>query len=363
MHWVTVLQGVKIGHDPTKTFRRKDLILFLRNLTTLIENGVALTHALETVSADRSLRKYDRIFNHLIRSLKGGESFSNALREFPAAFSETLVNQIQVGEKAGSLEKSLQMLTVQLERSSSHRQHILKKLSYPAILILAGVGSVTFMMTHVIPNFQDMYKDAGATLPTITQTLIDVSDFVQCYWSYLIVTMAAVAIAAVFLLRHADSRRWIDERIVRIPVVGDWFRDLAILQFIDVLGNLMESGFTLAEALPFAGRAISNRYVREKVLDLNLAIRRGERFSESLEREGNLFPAVVNQLVIVGERTGRLVSVTQQIQKYLRKDVENRTDAMVGLIEPILTLGLATVVGGILLAVYLPMFDLVGKVN
>ncbi|QDV44225.1 Type II secretion system protein F [Stieleria neptunia] len=357
------LHEIKFGNDPQHRFKRKDLIVFLRNLTTLVQNGVSLTHALETVTRDRSLKKYQHILSSISRALKGGESLSASMKTFPSAFNMTLVSQVEVGERSGKLDQALLRITEQLERSSGHRKMILKKLAYPAILVVAGTGSVIFMLLCVIPTFQEMYEDAGATLPAITQLLIDVSAIVQVYGFHLLGLSIVLAITVITLFKNVQSRRWIDRNLIRIPIVGEWFRNLAILQFADVLGNLMESGFTLAEALPPAGRAIGNRHVQEKILGLYTAIRRGERFSQSLQREGDLFPAVVNQLVIVGERTGRLVPVTHQIRKHLRRDVEDSTDAIVGAIEPILTIVLAVAVGGILLAVYLPMFDLIGKVN
>ncbi len=357
------LHEIKFGHDPEKGLRHRDLIAFLRNLTTLVENGVSVPHALETLSRDKSLKKYRTIFSTLSRSLKGGESLSSAMKRFPSAFDATLISQIKVGERSGKLDQSLARITEQLERSSNHKRMILKKLSYPAILVVAGIGSVTFMLLYVIPTFQQMYDDAGASLPAITQFLIDASQFINHNAILIVLVLVAMGMAGGFVLKNSKTRRWIDAHLVRLPIVGEWFRNLAILQFADVLGNLMESGFTLAEALPSAGRGISNLYVRERILGLYSAIRCGERFSHALESERTLFPAVVHQLVIVGERTGRLVPVTRQIRNHLRRDVEDSTDAMVGAIEPVLTIVLAVAVGGILLAVYLPMFDMIGAMN
>ena len=146
-------------------------------------------------------------------------------------------------------------------------------------------------------------------------------------------------------------------------MLGVWFRNIAVLQFVDVLGNLMQSGFTLADALVPAGQGITNAHVRGKVLRLHAAVRRGERFSTALDAEGTLFPPIVRQLVIIGERTGRLGPITEQIRKHLRKDVEKYTTAILGTIEPVLTVTLAAAIGGILLAVYLPMFDLIGQIE
>ena len=357
------LHQIKIGNDPTCSLKRKDQILFFRNLTTLVQNGVSLSQALQTICEDRGLQRYNDILARISLAVSSGQSFSSALRQFPAAFNATLISQIEVGEKSGAIDQSLVRITEQLERSSNQISYILKKLAYPAILLVAGIGSVTFMLLHVIPTFKTMYDDAGASLPAVTQLLIDVSQFLTDYWVTLAVVTAFFVVLTYFALQNDSSRLWIDRTLIRLPLVGDWFRSFAILQFADVLGNLMESGFTLAEALPPAGRAISNRFVRQRILRLYTAVRRGERFSESLDREGDLFPPVVSQLVIVGERTGRLVPITRQIRSHVRRDVESRTDALVATIEPTLTILLAAAVGGILLAVYLPMFDLIGKTN
>ncbi|MCC9601559.1 type II secretion system F family protein [Stieleria sp. JC731] len=335
----------------------------MRNLTTLVSNGVSLAHALETVAQDRSMVKYHAILKSLSRHLKSGESLSSAMNQFPVAFNEILVSQISVGEMSGNLDQTLSRITEQLEQSSNQKAYVLKKLTYPALLLVAGTGSVAFMLTNVIPTFQKMYDDAGAKLPWVTQALIDLSGVLIDYSILITIAIGALGTLVFSAFKNSTSRRKIDEFLIKCPLIGEWFRKFAILQFSEVLGNLMESGFTVAEALPSASRAISNRHVRERIQSLYTAIRRGEKFSNAIEREGELFPAVVKQLVIVGERTGRLAPVTRQIRKHLRQDVQSTTDAIVAAIEPILTMGLAVAVGGILLAVYLPMFDLIGKVG
>ncbi|MCD0461730.1 type II secretion system F family protein [Roseiconus lacunae] len=357
------LHEIKFGADPSRRFKSKDLVLLMRNLTTLVSNGVSLAHAIETVSKDRSMAKYHTILRSLSRHLQSGESLSSAMNQYPEAFSEILVSQISVGEMSGHLDKTLSRITEQLEQSSSQKAYILKKLTYPALLLVAGIGSVAFMLTNVIPTFQKMYDDAGATLPWVTQFLIDLSQFLTGNGMVIVALLSTVSAGIYSAFRHPKTRRSIDECFVKLPLIGDWFRKFAVLQFSEVLGNLMESGFTVAEALPSSARAVSNQYVREKIQSLHSAVRRGERFSVAIEREGDLFPEVVKQLVIVGERTGRLAPVTRQIRKHLRQDVQTTTDAIVAAIEPVLTMGLAVVVGGILLAVYLPMFDLIGKVG
>ena len=360
---LTKLHQIKIGGDPGKRIKQADLVGLLRNVTTLVSNGVSLRDALDTIAADRSLRRYRKILNSLSESVRHGNTLSAAMANFPASFGPLLVNQIRVGERAGTLSETLKSVTMQMEEGSTLKRFIIKKLTYPTILVLAGIASVTFMLLCVIPTFQEMYEDAGATLPFITQVLIQVGEFVTTHG--LLVSTSIITVTMVFAaaMNNPSSRVRIDEYLLKIPMIGDWFRNIAILQFIQVLENLMSSGFTLAEALPHASAAVRNRYIRIKLQGLHSAIRRGERFSLALDKEGELFPPVVKQLVVIGERTGRLGEITKEIRTHLREDVEKYTSAMVGAIEPVLTALLAVIVGGILLAIYLPMFDMIGQTS
>ena len=355
------LHGIQIGGSSGVKIRRKDLIAILRNLVTLVTNGVSIVHGLETLSQDKHLRRYRSILKSLSDSVRNGDRLSTAMKRFPKTFPELMVHQIEVGERAGTLAGSLNRVTIQLEDSSNLKSFLIKKLTYPMILVVAGCGAVTFMMLCVIPTFQKMYEESGATLPWITELLIGISTFVATKGWMVAAGIAATVTSVVVALKNPANRRAWDRMLMKLPILGDWFRNIAILQFIEVMGNLMESGFLLVDALPAAASGVKNTYVRSHLQSLHAAIRRGDRFSLAIEKEKELFPPVVKQLVVVGEQTGKLVHTTKEIRVTIRRDVENYTSAMLGAIEPILTAVLALVVGGILLAVYLPMFDMIGQ--
>ena len=150
---------------------------------------------------------------------------------------------------------------------------------------------------------------------------------------------------------------------IKLPVLGHWFKNIAVLQFVEVLGNLMDSGFTVVEALSACAKSVGNRRIRASILEMHQALLQGEKFSDELARHDDLFPPIVNQLVIVGEKTGTLSKTTVHIRAHLRREVETYTNVMVGTIEPILTIGMASSIGCILLAIYLPMFDIIGAMN
>jgi len=348
--------------DRTK-LRRQELIYILQNLETLLENGVSLPKSLATISREESLQKHRTMLDRIRRKIEAGEPLSEALEEFPQAFGRLMVNQIRVGERSGTLVETLGQINEQLATANALRSSIAKKLSYPLLLVVMGTAVVAFMLIYVVPVFEQTYADAGIPLPGVTQALIAVGDFAASYyWIGLLAIFGAILLAGP-LRRNPAAALKTDQVLLRLPLVGPWVRDLAVLRLMEVLGNLMESGYRLAEALEVCSDAVGNRVVRQTAIELKAAVNRGERFSRELERHGDIFPPLVGQLVIIGEQTGNLIKATSDIRKHLRREIERKTGAMVATIEPVLTIGLAAAIGMILLAIYLPMFDMINAVT
>jgi len=343
--------------------KKTDLIFVLRNLATLVENGLPLPKALATLAKERSLRKYAQVFETIRRKIESGETFSNTLTLFPKTFSNMTIQQIRVGERSGTLATTIDRVTTQLEKSSNLKAQVLKKLAYPIILVCAGTLAVSFMLLFVIPIFQKTYAENKVALPGITQFLIDLSGILKTY-GWMVVVSGVVGAFSVKKMRKKPAFAYrMDRAMLQLPLIGPWLRDLAVLQFMDVLGVLLDSGYTVVEALSNSVEAISNCAVKQSVTSLRDAVTRGERFSRELDKQGDLFPPVVSQLVIVGEKTGNLSKSTAFIREHLRREIERTTNIMVGTIEPILTIGMACMIGVILLSIYLPMFDMIGAMN
>lgn len=356
--WVTDRSKAK-----TARIKKRDLIYIMRTTSTLIENGLTLPKAIETISQEKSLKTYRPFLRAVQTHLESGDTFSNALVNGGASISDLLINQIRVGERSGTLPLTLQRITQQLENADNLRSQILKKLAYPIMLVTLGSGAVVFMLLYVVPTFEKTYAESGAKLPWITRFLIELGRFGAHYGWILFLGILVAATALVAIRRNPQGRFWMDSRLLRLPILGDWLRNVAVLQFMEVLGNLLEAGFTLVDALRVSASSISNRAVRKSVEQLHAAILRGERFSTELERHAELFPPIVHQLVIVGEKTGTLPRATKDIRSHLEREVSRCTSLLLGMIEPVLTIGLAVCIGGILLAIYLPMFDMIGALN
>jgi type IV pilus assembly protein PilC len=343
--------------------KKRDLIFLLRNVSILIENGLSLPKAFETLVKEHSLQRYSGMLQTIKSRVENGDAFSEALTQFPEVFSDLMVSQIRLGERSGTIPQTLARLMHQLEHADNLKSLIIKKMTYPALLTTAGGGAVTFMLLYVVPTFENVYKESGAKLPAVTQLLISAGNFGTTYGWLILLAFIGLIVGVISTRRNPTGRVWMDTWLIRVPVLGPWFRNMAVLQFVEVLGNLMDAGFTVVEALKSCANAVGNRCIRQKILEMHDALNRGERFSEELARHGDLFPPVVNQLVSVGEKTGTLTKITVHIRAHLRREVETYTNVMLGMIEPIMTAGLATAIGTILLAIYLPMFDMINAMN
>jgi type IV pilus assembly protein PilC len=347
---------------PSK-LKDRDLVFILRNLSTLTESGVSLPKALGTLAEEKALGKHREMLQSIRRHLENGESFSAALAHFGATFDTVMVNQIKVGEHAGTLGDTLTTIARHREDSHRLRAEIVRKLAYPALLVVMGSAVIVFLLTYVIPVFEETYSKAKVPLPFITKLLIAIGAFTKSYGWIVLLLVALAALVIRQLRKRNDLAYKMDASILRTPVFGHWLRDIAVLQLMEVLGSLMEAGYNLAEALGEAGQAVRNRAIRQSVRELQNAIRRGEKFSRELERHGETFPPIVSQLVIVGEQTGTLTRATGHIRDHLQREIERKTNLFVGTIEPTLTISLAAAIAAILLAIYLPMFDMINTIK
>ena len=358
------LQNFQIGGAAQKVkVKKKDMIFILRNVAILIENGLSLPRALETLVQEKSLSKYSRMLQDVRTRVENGEAFSEALTYYPDAFSEIMVSQIRIGEKSGTIPATINRIMHQLEHADNLKGQILKKLSYPILLMTAGSGALTFMLLYVVPTFEGVYSESGAELPMITQVLIEVGRLGTTYGWMVLLGIIGFISSIIAIRKNPQGRFAFDSFMLKVPLLGQFFKNIAVLQFMDVLGNLMDAGFTVVEALQSCAKAVGNRAIRQSVLEMHAALTNGERFSDELGKRGELFPPVVNQLVVVGEKTGTLQKTTVHIRSHLKREVETYTNAMLGTIEPVMTAGLATAIGGILLAIYLPMFDMISAMG
>lgn len=333
------------------------------HLATLLENGVTLPKAILTIANESTMRWGRTLLMSLHSAIERGDSFSKALSSHEGGFDEILIQQIRIGERSGNVPQVLRRIADKLETDNDLRGRIMKKLSYPAIVTLAGSGVCAFMILFILPVFEDTYRKSKIPLPLPTQMLVNVGHFATTYGGIILLALVGLTIAIRQLRQKQTLAIAMDRKLLRLPLVGPWLVDMAMLQFMDALGTMLESGFHLADALAQCQGTVGNRAVNQAIGSLGKAVRRGERLSREMDRHQELFPPVVSQLVIVGEQTGNLGPASRQIRDHLKKDIERKTDNFVRVVEPITTILMALLVGGILLAIYMPMFGMLDLVE
>jgi type IV pilus assembly protein PilC len=336
-----------------------ELAALFHNMMILLDAGLSLTQTLRTLADEETLRRHRSLLVSLYRDLEAGNSFSASLSKYPESFDTMIIQQITVAERTGDLGKSLKEIAKQVEESNDLRKKIIRKLSYPAVLIFAGGAVSTFMLMFVVPQYEKTYAESGAELPGITKVMLVLGNFLTNYGWTLPLIPVAMFFGLKAIRRNPAMSMTFDGWLIRIPVIGKLLRNVAAFEFINIFGNLLESGFTVAEALRVGGEATRNRAVRQRIMMIYTAVISGARLSTEIKKHSGLFPAMVRQLMSVGEKQGDLRFAIGHMREHLRKEIERTTAAMVGTIEPVATIGLASVIGGIVLAIYLPMFDLI----
>jgi type IV pilus assembly protein PilC len=291
-------------------------------------------------------------------AVESGSSLSDALRLAPRTFDEMIIQQIRIGERCGNLDKALLRICEGLDRGVEVRKRIVKKISYPLLVTLAGTGLTIFMITFVVPEFESVYAGSQVELPKVTQVVTGTSRLVMKWGPFAIAGLIGTLFGLQRLRNQGTAGVLIDAALLKIPLVGAWLRDAAVLQFSESLLTMVDSGYTPADAVKAAVPCVKNRAIRHTVDEVRQAVQRGERISTVLSRYDRLFPATFCQLVGVGEQSGDFGKAMQGAVKHLRESVEARVDAGLSIIEPALTIGLAGIVGSIVLSIYMPMFNM-----
>ncbi len=358
--WQVVVRELSADRSKPNNARMsaRDTANMLNMLCTLIDNGMPLQRVLGALASDPSLRKHRKLLKRLHDRLVEGSSFHAALTLFPGAFSTNIVQQVKLGEMSGSLSETLRRIVGQLESSLALRNSLLQKLSYPAMVILAGSGLMTFMLTTVVPQFETIYAESAVDLPWVTSAVTGLSRAIgRHFYVPLIPVLAALAIW-LRVRSNAKSRLTFDRAILQIPVIGSFVRDIAVLQFLRSVHALSAAGFVPIDAISQACTTVGNTYVRKQLQELSLLLVNGTKLSVAMNRLEHLIPSSVRQLIMVGEHSGNITKACEGCCDFMQNQLLRRTNGALGLIEPLLTVGLATCIGWIVLAMYMPMFKM-----
>jgi type IV pilus assembly protein PilC len=335
-----------------------DIAIFSRQLATMLGAGIPLVQAFEIIGAGHDKPSMQKLLLDIKSDIEGGTSLHEALAKHPLQFDDLFVNLVEAGEQAGALESLLDKIATYKEKTEAIKKKVKKALFYPAAVLVVALVVTTILLIFVIPQFESLFKGFGADLPAFTQMVINLSRFLQAKGIYI----AAVIAAGVWFFlytykRSRKTRQFLDRAMLKFPIIGPILNKAAIARFARTLSTMFQAGVPLVEALESVAGATGNIIYEDATMKVRDEVATGQRLQRAMENTG-LFPNMVVQMIAVGEESGSLDAMAGKVASFYEEDVDNAVDSMSSLLEPLIMAILGVLVGGLVIAMYLPIFKL-----
>ena len=335
-----------------------DIAIFSRQLSTMLAAGIPLVQSFEIVGSGHENAAMQKLIMAVKTDVEGGNSLASSLAKHPLHFDDLFVNLVEAGEQAGALESLLDKIATYKEKTEALKKKIKKALTYPAAVLVVAFVVTAILLIFVIPAFEDLFKGFGADLPTFTRMVIDLSVFVRTKgWAIAILIGAAFATFFYFKKRSRRMRHFLDRMILKVPVIGPIMQKAAIARYARTLSTMFAAGVPLVEALESVAGATGNIVYEVGVLEMRDEVATGQRLQVAMENT-NLFPNMVIQMIAVGEESGSLDDMSSKVADFYEDDVDNAVDNLSSLLEPMIMSILGVLVGGLVVAMYLPIFKM-----
>lgn len=344
--------------------RPKDLMVLTRQLATLVDAGLPLLRGLRILLKQTKHPALREALSGMGEAVEGGSTFSEALAQYPRVFDNLYVNMVKAGEAGGVLEVVLNRLAEFMEKAQKIKNKIKSAMTYPVVVMLAAVGILTFLMLTVIPKFEEIFNDLldGKALPPITQFVIGASNLIRENVIFVAVTIAAIVIAFKLWGRTKGGRLALDKVSLHAPLFGSLFRRTAVARVTRTLGTLMSSGVPVLQALTIVRDTSGNAVIARALQQVHDSVKEGESMTAPLEASG-VFPGMVVSMVDVGEETGALPEMLVRIADNYDDEVDNAVEGLTSVIEPIMIVFLAVIVGTIVIAMFVPLISIIGSLS
>lgn len=337
--------------------RPKEVVIFTRQFATMIDAGLPIVQALDILAKQCENKAFKRVLYGVKESVETGGTLAEGLAKFPEAFDHLFVNMINAGENGGILDVILERLSIHMEKAMKLKREVKTAMIYPAVVVSAAVIVTAVLLIFVIPTFAELFTDFGSALPVPTQMVINLSNFFVANWYTIFGSVGALMGFFVRFIKTDRGQEIVHPIALKLPVFGDLIRKVSVARFTRTLGTMVSSGVPILEALNICARTAGNKVVERDVLRARVAISEGKSMVEPLS-ESTVFPAMVIQMIGVGESTGALDAMLQKIADFYEDEVDNAVHALKQLIEPIMILVLGVIIGGLVVAMYLPIFKM-----
>ncbi len=340
-----------------KKVKLDDLVIFSRQLATMVDSGIPLVQALSILGEQISKENFKQVILRIRQDIEEGAGFCDALAKHTAVFSPLYINMVRAGEASGLLNEILDRLANYLEKASSLQRKVKSSMTYPIVVISMSLIITIFLLVKVVPTFKGIFDMLGGTLPLPTRILIGISDLVQHAFIYMVLIFVALAFFLKKWSTTPKGRRTIDYNLLRLPVFGPLLKKVAIAKFSRTLSTLVKSGVPILGALEIVGKTAGNKIVEEALDNARKSIKEGEPISGPLA-EGKVFPPMVVRMIAVGEQTGELEKMLSKIADFYDEQVDATVSSMTSLIEPMVIAILGVIIGGIVVSLFLPIFKI-----
>jgi type IV pilus assembly protein PilC len=353
--------GLRIPGRGGKVSRR-DLAIFTRQFATMIDAGLPLVQCLDILGMQQENQAFKQVILKVKDDVESGSTFADALEKHPKVFDELFVNLVSAGEVGGILDTILARLAAYIEKAMKLAKQVKSAMVYPSTILAVALIVTTVLLLYVIPIFGQMFQDFGAALPAPTMIVLALSAYTRKYFLLILVLLVLLVLGIRWYYKQEGGRRRIDRLLLRVPIFGDLLRKIAVARFSRTLGTMVSSGVPILESMDIVAKSAGNKIIEEAIVKARASISEGKTISEPLA-ESKVFPVMVTQMVSVGEATGALDTMLNKIADFYDDEVDAAVGALTSLLEPMLMIFLGVVIGGLVIAMYLPIFKLAGVVG
>ncbi|MCM3710760.1 type II secretion system F family protein [Sporosarcina luteola] len=345
-----------------KPIKRTQFIMFLRQFSTLLRAGVTIVESIRILSLQVESKPFQKILVSVGDDLRGGGSLSDTLMKHPKAFEPLVINMIKAGEMSGTVDDSLDRLAEHYEKAHMTKQKVISAMSYPIVVGIVAIGVVIFLLSFVVPMFVDLFASVGGELPLLTQFVLKASNFMVAYWYLFILAVSALVVGIVMMRNNKEGKYLLDSFLLRLPIFGDLMKKSALATLTRTLSSLFASSVPILQALSMTEKIVENEVISRVVGESRQSLERGGSLTEPMADHW-AFPPLIPHMISIGEQTGSLDAMLGKVADFYEKEVDASTDRLKALIEPLMIVLLAGLVGTIVLSILLPMFSLFTEID
>jgi type IV pilus assembly protein PilC len=337
--------------------KARDLSVFTRQFATMIDAGLPIVQCLDIQTQQSESKVLRNTLRAIKQDVEGGSTLAEALRKHPKIFDDLYVNMVEAGEAGGVLNAILNRIALFIEKANKLKKKVKGAMIYPCTIIVVAIVVVAILLIFVIPVFAELYGSMGKALPAPTQITINISNWVRANCLYMVFAIVGIIIAIRFYYQTENGRMNIDRLLLRLPVVGDLLRKVAVARFSQNMAILLSSGVPILDGLAITARTAGNRVIEKAIMESRVSISQGRTVAEPL-RESKIFPPMVCQMVAVGEHTGGLDNMLRKVAELYEDEVDDAVANLTALMEPMIMVILGVILGGLVISMYLPIFQL-----